>query len=62
MQRLFKYIYDARAELAKVTWPTRSQAMRLTLTVIVFSLAMAALIGLVDFVFSQGLQKLILKG
>lgn len=61
MQRLFKYFHDARIELTKVTWPTRVQAFRLTIIVIVFSLAMALFIGAFDYIFSQGLQKLILK-
>ncbi len=61
MQRLFKYFHDARIELTKVTWPTRAQALRLTMVVIIFTLAMALFIGAADYVFSQGLQKLILK-
>lgn len=62
MKRLANYITEARAELAKVNWPTRQEAIQLTITVIVFSAVVAAFIGLLDNLFSAGLQKLILKG
>lgn len=61
MQKLLNYFSEARAELSKVTWPTPKQAMRLTAVVIGFSVALAAFIGGLDYLFSQGLQKLILK-
>ncbi len=62
MKPLFDYFAASRAELAKVTWPTRRQTAKLTYTVIVFSFAFAALLGTLDYVFASLLQKLILKG
>ncbi len=62
MNNLIDYIKESRAELMRVAWPNRSQAIKLTLTVIVFTLAFSAVIGALDYVFSQVLQKLILKG
>jgi preprotein translocase subunit SecE len=62
MNWLISYVREARAELTKVTWPTRQQAVRLSIAVIVFSVAFAALIAALDYVFSLVLQKLILKG
>jgi len=62
MNRLFTYLQEARAELAKVEWPNRSQAIRLTVVVIVFSFVLASFIGGVDYVFSWVVQKVILKG
>ena len=61
MQRLFNYFKDSRAELARVTWPTRRQAVRLTLVVIAFSVVLALFIGGIDYLFSRGLQLLIRK-
>ena len=61
MRPLFNYIAESRAELTKVTWPKRAQAIRLTLVVVAFSLAIASIIGGLDFIFSQSLQKIILK-
>lgn len=62
MNRLFTYLRESRAELAKVEWPNRRQAFRLTMVVIVFSAVLAAFIGGVDYVFSVVIEKLILKG
>ncbi len=61
MQRLINYLKESRAELAKVDWPSRAQAIRLTLVVVVFSVVIAAFIGGVDYFFSNLMQKLILK-
>ena len=56
---MFEYLSSSRAELAKVAWPNRRQTVRLTFVVIVFSLALAIVIGTLDYLFSLGLQKLI---
>ena len=62
MKPLFDYLSASRAELAKVTWPNRRQTIKLTYTVIIFSVVFAALLGTLDYVFASLLQKLILKG
>jgi len=56
------YLSASRAELLKVSWPSRRQTIRLTLLVIGFSLVMAAVLGLMDFLFSNLVQKIIVKG
>lgn len=48
------YLQESYQELQKVTWPTRSQAVKLTLLVLGFCLATAVVIGVLDFVFSSG--------
>jgi preprotein translocase subunit SecE len=53
--RVSSWLYDTRVELKKVVWPTREQAMNLTVLVIAVALAVAAFVGLVD----AGLEKLI---
>ncbi len=62
MQRLQRYFQQSWMELQKVVWPSREQAMRLTIAVIVFSLVLAAFIGVVDYIYTTGLQTLIFKG
>jgi preprotein translocase subunit SecE len=52
--RIVRYFKQTRAELRKVAWPTRQEAIRLTLIVLAVTFVMAAFLGLVDF----GLQKL----
>ena len=56
MQRLISFLKEARAELGKVTWPTRKELMESTVLVIVSVIAMSIFIGAVDFVFNQLLQ------
>ncbi|HSH31327.1 MAG TPA: preprotein translocase subunit SecE [Candidatus Saccharimonadales bacterium] len=58
---MFNYIAESRVELSKVTWPKRAQAIRLSLIVVAFSIAVALVIGGLDWLFTQALQKLILK-
>jgi preprotein translocase subunit SecE len=48
-----EYVKDTRAEMSHVNWPTRQQTLRFTLMVIIVSVAVAALLGLSDFVFSK---------
>lgn len=38
---------DTRSELRKITWPTREETIRLTLVVIVLSIAMALFLGVI---------------
>ena len=44
-----------------VTWPTKSQAINYTLLVIGLSVVTALVLGVFDFLFSSGVQKIILK-
>lgn len=55
MGKILQFFKDVRVELAKVVWPTRREALKATGIVILFSLAVAAFLGLIDF----GLAKLI---
>jgi preprotein translocase subunit SecE len=49
---IVKYFKETRAELKKVTWPTRQEALNLTLIVVGFTISMAALLGLIDYFFA----------
>jgi len=42
-----------------VSWPTRNQTIIFTVLVIVISIAVAAYLGLFDYLFSLGLKGLI---
>lgn len=61
MHKLSKYFRESWVELQKVTWPSRKQAIKLTAAVLIFSLVFALYIALLDTLFSNMLQKLILK-
>jgi preprotein translocase subunit SecE len=49
---IVKYFKETRAELKKVTWPTRQEAVNLTLIVVGFTVFMAALLGIIDYIFA----------
>jgi preprotein translocase subunit SecE len=50
---VLKYLKETRAELYKVSWPTRREALNLTLIVVAVTFAMAVLLGVLDYAFSQ---------
>ena len=52
MQKLIQYLKDVRAELAKVSWPTRNEVTGATTLVVVSSIAVAALIKVFDMALS----------
>ncbi|MDA8217318.1 MAG: preprotein translocase subunit SecE [Dehalococcoidales bacterium] len=54
-----RFIRDTRSELRKVVWPTREEAIRLTLIVILVSVAMGALLGGVDYLFKLFFETLV---
>ena len=49
---IIRYFKETRAELRKVSWPTRQEALNLTLIVVAFTIFMAALLGIIDYVFA----------
>jgi preprotein translocase subunit SecE len=48
---IISYLNDTRAELRKVTWPTRQESWNLTLIVLGATVVMAIFLGLLDFIF-----------
>jgi preprotein translocase subunit SecE len=53
------YLRDTRAELRKVTWPTREEAYKLTLIVLGTVIVMSLILGLADFIFAKIMQGII---
>jgi preprotein translocase subunit SecE len=60
VQPILEYLRDTRAELRKVTWPTRKEAQNLTLIVLGATVAMAIILGLADFAFSEIMRAVVL--
>ncbi len=48
-----KFYRETAAELKKVSWPTRAEAIHLTRVVLIVIFAMGAFLGLLDYAFSQ---------
>lgn len=47
------YLKEVKVELGKVTWPTRADATKLTIVIIVASLIVGLYIGGLDVVFTS---------
>ena len=46
------YLQETRAEIRKVVWPSREDAVNLTIVVLVVTIAMTAILSGMDWVFS----------
>jgi preprotein translocase subunit SecE len=53
------YLKETRGEMKQVNWPTRTQAIRYTIAVIVISVVLAYFLGLFDRLFQLGLGALL---
>jgi preprotein translocase subunit SecE len=56
---IIRYLRETRAELKKVSWPTRDEALRLTYIVLGVTVAFAVFLGMLDWVFTQIFQLLL---
>ena len=54
-----RYFRETRAELRKVSWPTRQEAWNLTRLVLMVTVFMAILLGLLDYLFTLELGGLL---
>lgn len=60
MSRIVEFIKESRVELKKVTWPSREETTRYTITVIVISAALALFLGGLDYIFQFILNNFLL--
>lgn len=58
--KIIKYLKEVRLEMKKVNWPTKQETLKYTLIVIGTSLIVAAFLGMVDFLFTTLLNRIIL--
>ena len=58
----FRFIGDIIAELKKVVWLTRREAIYLTTLVLIVAIAMGILLGAFDYGFTQLVDKVFLGG
>lgn len=54
------FLKEVKDELKKVTWPTRSEVIRLTAVVIIISFIVGFFLGILDFILVN-ITKLLLK-
>ena len=61
MKKITDFIKEVIAEAKHVTWPTRNQALYATIAVLAISIFVAYYLGLLDFIFSKGLELILNK-
>ena len=59
MKKVLGYFRESRAELKRVTWPTKQQVWYSTLVVVVVTLIASAYLGLVDLLLTGVLSRII---
>lgn len=59
MRKVFSFFKEARAELAKVVWPTRRRTLKLTAVVVVVTVLFGVFISIVDGGLGQGIEYVI---
>jgi preprotein translocase subunit SecE len=57
----FRFIGDIIAELRKVTWPTREEAIRLTVMVVIVCAVVGVILAVLDYGFERLVQDVFLK-
>ncbi len=58
---IINFLGEVKSELSKVVWPTRNETIKYTVTVIVFSIVVAMLLGLADLGILKFFEKVISK-
>ena len=58
----FKFISDTIAELKKVVWLTRREAIYLTTLVLIVAVAVGLILGALDYGFAELVTKIFLGG
>jgi preprotein translocase subunit SecE len=59
MKGLLEYLRNSRAELSRVTWPTRSEVIQATQATILFVLITALFLFITDLIARNGIQGLL---
>ena len=58
----FAVVGDIVSELRKVVWPTRQEALRLTVMVLIVCIAVGLLLGAIDYGFAELVANVFLGG
>lgn len=56
-----QFVRQVKQEIAKITWPTRSEVLQGTITVGVMSIVIALFLFLVDLIFAGAIRLLLDK-
>ncbi len=61
LERITAFFKEVQVELRKVNWPTRNEATRYTVFVLIFSGIVAAFLGFLDFLYLAMIRSAILR-
>ena len=61
IEKTKNYFKEVRVEMAKVKWPAKNDTVNYTIIVIGVSLAVAAFLGALDYVFTTGFNFFLFK-
>lgn len=61
MKSVINFFGEVKSELSKVTWPSRSEVIKLTLIVFLVSGFIGAYVGGLDYLFTTILAKVVTK-
>jgi len=56
-----QFLVEVKSELSKVVWPSKGETLRYTITVIVFSLAVALVLGAFDYLLLKLFEVVLVK-
>ena len=59
MKAVVNFFGEVRMELTKVTWPTRDEVIKLTITVFIIATVLGVYVGGLDYLFTTLLTKII---
>ncbi len=54
-----QFVRQVKQEVAKITWPTRSETMQGTITVIIMSVMLAGFLFLIDLIFAYAIRLIV---
>ncbi|HEX76042.1 MAG TPA: preprotein translocase subunit SecE [Dehalococcoidia bacterium] len=58
----FAFVGDIIGELRKVVWPTKQEALRLTIMVLIVCITVGLILGAIDYGFAELVAKVFLGG
>ncbi|MBT4722921.1 preprotein translocase subunit SecE [Candidatus Falkowbacteria bacterium] len=57
--KLVTYLIESKAELKKVSWPTKKETIKYTITIVAISAFVAVFFGILNFIFTKLLATVI---
>ena len=61
MTSITQFFGEVKTELQKVVWPTRKETFQYTVTVVLFSLVVALVLGGFDYLLLKVFEKIVAK-